>query len=387
MIRTLFTRLHRTSRQTRFFLLLLSYLFPFLILVGLPVPLEWLVFLTLPFILGALLGTLVFRAVEERSKHLPSLEEVENLQEKMNHQSASHEKQLSLINAERSQVQERITQLTFEMQKARVEVDKAHHYCQEMREEFRRLDHEYRTLEKEKDEAIDHKDQLLGEYQKTIREQRTVLEKKHRYISKLEEKVRDLMYEIRSLVQPEGRQIEVKLPLPELEPVQMPPPEERTAFDLSLILRKYLKITSELLGAKHLAYTQGKAPRFADYSLGTLAIDQRYLFETLEEESDVMLFMLSLEEGRFLFVNSSVKTLFGWSPEKFMSDFPHLILLGFNEWEQAMHLAEAHLSVVIRHKQGEEIPCHCLMGLIPQGPFQGNILGLLAPSQQTPILH
>ena len=73
--------------------------------------------------------------------------------------------------------------------------------------EFEDLRQEYRCLEERlnnpnlRGKRNWDKESLISEYQRTIAEQRAILEKKQRHIAQLEAKVRDQLFEIRSLLQ------------------------------------------------------------------------------------------------------------------------------------------------------------------------------------------
>lgn len=75
---------------------------------------------------------------------------------------------------------------------------------QQMHEQNEKLQNHSGTLDEQvkcSSSEVEHKDQLLKEYQQTIAEQRSVIEKKQQHILKLENKVQDLNYEVKTLLQ------------------------------------------------------------------------------------------------------------------------------------------------------------------------------------------
>lgn len=269
--------------------------------------------------------------------------------------------------------------------------DEAYHLSLQL-EELKKALHtkkeEEIDLEKEMQEGLKRKEALLSDYHKTIIEQRGVIEKKQSYIAKLEEKVSDLMYEIRSLLQLEETRASSLASFPVVDDGEGALDEELlkgsvSPFDLAKQLQRYIHRIQNVTGVDHLGYLNGRSPRFLDASTHSYAVDLRPLFDLFQEEAAGIVFVYSRAEEKFLFINHFVKVVLGWSAEKMMKDFPELIEEGLSEWNQALsklpHLKEAQLKLTLRSKMGEEIFFQCAMGLVSQGPFTNHAIGLLAP--------
>lgn len=112
-----------------------------------------------------------------------------------------YEHQIEILERSSAQAKEKIEELNCEMDRKLAEVRSTYLEYDDISKEYNRLQEELKALQIETQEQLRNKEALLGDYQHTIAEQRNIIEKKQRYIFKLEEKVRDLMYEIRSLLQ------------------------------------------------------------------------------------------------------------------------------------------------------------------------------------------
>lgn len=236
--------------------------------------------------------------------------------------------------------------------------------------------------------AVQERESILAEYQQAVSKQRASIETKQERIAQLENKVRDLSFEIRTLLQVD----EMEVAAPSVRPRhvvhqevdewvdQLPAssdPEVRTQYDASLLLKRSLQ-TAQSLTAAH--YMPGRSGRFRDLSLESLTIDLRRLFDRLRHESGGVVCVYSRAEHRLLFANERVRALFGWSPERFVKEFQTLIAGGVREWEEAVHNLRAgherQLRLVVRSKTGSEVLVHSLLGLVPQGAFEGHVIAI-----------
>jgi PAS domain-containing protein len=303
------------------------------------------------------------------------------------------EHQIDLLQTSVAKNKSRVEEISLEME---AQTNLSRHYslqCEDLKKERERLQEEIARDQEEFKHQLFHKEGLLQEYQQTISEQRMVIEKKQRYIAKLEGKVRDLMYEIRSLLQLEEHPPEKSL-TPFLDISEQIPFRGKTIYpqvkesslspyDLSLQLQKYIDMAKNFTGIDHLGYMGGRSPRFVDVSSDSYAIDQRRFFDSFRDEANVILFVHSMIEDKFLFVNPLIKTLLGWSPEKFIKDFPQLMHAGYIEWRQALlkiqSLQEMQLKMVLKSKVGTEHLFQCHIGWVSQGPFVNHVIGLLSP--------
>lgn len=332
------------------------------------------------------------RAKVESMGGIDTLKLEEKLLEKSHGETPRLKEERDFLQTSLAQEKERGDLLEIELEKFLGEMRLKERDYGDLRREQERTLEEIHQLKEEHSNELKHKDALLYEYQQTIQEQRGVIEKKQRHLNKLEGKVRDQMYEIRSLLQLDDPKPAKHFPFSDasdkkedLTHYYLPSalPEKRevvTAYDLSLILQKYVELAEKFTG---LGTKEGSTPRFLDLSLESYAIDLRYLFDSLREEPSGILFVYSRKEGKILFVNSQAKTLLGWSPEKLKQDFAQLVVSGYAHFhENLTYLSgakEASVALVIRSKNGDEIPLQCLMEEVKSGPFLNHVVGLLAP--------
>jgi PAS domain-containing protein len=400
------------SRKNFYLLLLFFFVLPYFLVVGLTLN-QLAVTVGKTLIVRALLGLsttitasyFLFRAYEKMMQEKVSLlvkQKVESIgaQSVMAHEkeisrlkgvvedaTRNHEHQIDLLQSSTAKSKERVEELELELEKKHEEIRLSYREYEDLRIEYERLDEEMKRLKAEDQDALKHREGLLSEYQQTIHEQRAIIEKKQRYIAKLEEKVRDQMYEIRSLLQledverspiqefPEQKEELSQYYLPNPQLVQ---PQAHTTYDLSLLLQKYINTAEQFTT---LSYKEGKGPRFQE----SYALDFRRLFESLRDETAGILFVYSPHEGKLLFVNQHVKTLLGWTPEKLIKDFPGLLVNGKEGWKEALnsvlHQKQMTFSLAFASKHGESVPFQCFMGRIPSGPFTHHVVGLLAPKK------
>lgn len=311
--------------------------------------------------------------------------EIQRLADELEKTRIGYEHQISLMQSSVAKSKEEVQQLHFDMDKKLEEMRLAYLEFEDLRQEYRRLEEEARHVQIEGQKTLEHRESLINEYQRTVAEQRMIIEKKQRYIANLEAKVRDQMYEIRSLLQLEAPikqgPIEERLDLPEQETYSPMTHAPQTPYDFSIQLHRYIEKAEHLTGVDHLGYLGGKSPRFLDFSLDGYAVDKRRLFDSFKDETGGVVFIYSLAEKKFLFVNPAVKGLTGWSQEKFMKEFPRLVVRGYPEWEEALgkikFIKECSLRLSILNRSNQPRPVDCYMGLIVKGPFGQHVIGIL----------
>lgn len=241
-------------------------------------------------------------------------------------------------------------------------------------------------LKEEAQKAMEKKQALLSEYHQTVAEQRTIIEKNKRYIGQLESKVTDLMREMRALLHLETPS-KASLPIPEVEEnleYRSTNPKQASSYDFSILLKKYIDRAENFSGVSALGRNLGSkntASRFLAASSSHFTIDHRPFFDAFREERGSIVFIYSLFEMKMLFANNVVKTALGYSPDRFIKEFPHFIVDGYSDWKRAIEAMleerEKSLNLLMKTKTGEEIPFQCLLGTIQEGPFANHIIGLL----------
>lgn len=246
-------------------------------------------------------------------------------------------------------------------------------------------------------------EQLQSEYQATISDQRQIIEKKQQYVLQLEEKVHDLTYEVKTLLQvgdlqrpSEGQEKEFKKERSasyqaswasdlssddDMEEMNSSSDHEvRNFYDATVQLRKCIGMAQKMTGAGHLG---GENPRFLGLTQDSYAIDLRRLFDNFQGETQSVVFVYSPNEKRLLFANNQVKGLLGWSPDRFVKDFPFLIQTGFAEWNSALKKLhskpETHLRLLLKSRGGRDVLSYCHLGVVPSGTFVNQIIGILYP--------
>jgi PAS domain-containing protein len=337
-----------------------------------------------------------------------------------------------LINTLRTQIQQEVHEVSQEqiarlkqsyeqdaqdkiqhLQKLQEELSHFHKNNEQRSQEWFHKETEYRSYKTELEKQISQQENQLREFQQAFQEQKGLLQKKQERISFLENKIRDLTYEIRTLLQleeitpsPHPREVanqrhshaptaHPKNAIPsntsssDVEERLFPKPtfpsspvveqqEVRTQYDAYVLLQKCLHVAQNLTGALHLG---GNSSRFRDLSLDSYAIDLRRLFDSFRNETASVIILYSQTERRLLFANDLVRSYLGWSPERFVKDFGQIVQGGKPEWEAATATLtanrEAHLRLVMRSKNGQDMLIHSCIGIVPSGAFQGLIIGIL----------
>lgn len=381
----------RFNRRRTYLLLLLCFLFPVFLTTSCALShKDVFMIAALSSILCGIGGYYILNLWEQRLKvavaklvedkcenmHVMPSDQIKRVQREFERARLGYEHQIDLLNSSVQKSKEQVNELNLEMDKKLEQMRVAYLEFEDLRKEYTRLQEEYERYQAEVQGQLKHKESLLTDYQQTICEQRKIIEKKQHYIEKLEGKVRDLMYEIRSLLRIED---------PLLEPIPVEKDEEPLAqpmgqqpYDHSVQLGRYLEMAEKFMGADHLG------GRFLDSSANRYAIDLRPLYDRLRDESHGVVFVYSQFESKFLFVNKMIKNLLGLSGEKFMKEFPNLVVEGQKQWDQALlEVAKGgkkQLSLVLKTKQGDARCFECYMGVITKGPFVNYVIGMMITS-------
>jgi hypothetical protein len=316
------------------------------------------------------------------------LESRDRLAEQLAAAQLGYEHQIDLLQSSAAKSKQEVLEYAVEMDQKMDEVHHAYLEFEDLRKEYARLEEEFSLYRSEEQKKEQHHQVVLRDYQKTIQEQRTILQKKQVYVEQLEAKVKELMYEIRSLLQI-GESSSSSL-----SPIEISDPQEMTAyylgkknqalFDLEAHLDHYVEVAETFTGAEHLGFLTGTGPKFIDSSMNSYAIDQRRLFDTFKEEGEVILVVYSMIEKKILFTNPYVKSVVGWSSEKFSQEFSKFLSVeGLRIWEEATKTLEEKEGVKtafnLMPKQGKEISMTCGIKKVKKGPFQNLAIGLLMP--------
>lgn len=250
------------------------------------------------------------------------------------------------------------------------------------------------------EQELNQKNQQIAALQQRIEEQRAEMDNRQEQIQQFENKIRELGYEIKTLLS--LNEANIKPIITSLHP--SPPPTQMASTsdnfskypltevkkeilfrkeglkehipELSFLLKRCVQAAQKLTGSHHLNSTS------EHFSFNHSAIDQRHLFEIFKEEKGGIIFVCSPQESKPLFANQEVKAILGWSSEKFTADFLHLIPKSINEWKSALHdldsKVELQTRLLINSKNGEEKLFNCHLEVIPAGIFQNYIIGVLS---------
>lgn len=234
--------------------------------------------------------------------------------------------------------------------------------------------------------------QIIENSQQTITEQRNLIEKKHQYIAQLETKVRDLTYEIKTLLQLAeiANQSTVEfaeaqdLPIESFPPLEFNPsdPEKeiKTLEKASLQLKRCVDIAQKITGGSH--YRTG-SPRFLELAGDNYTLDLRRLFDGLRHENHGLILFYSQKENKILFANNQSKNFLGWGSDKFLQNFSDIIAPGIDAWKSGIsQLAfknQEKIEIEMKNRSGQDVAMHGMLGIVPTGIFRNHILGVLWP--------
>lgn len=250
---------------------------------------------------------------------------------------------------------------------------------------------EFLSFQEEAKEEQDQTRLLLHEHRHTINEQRESLEKKQQQISQLESQVRDLNYEIKTLMDVEERQSIIRFPGERYHPKELdfnqfdleddemtsPPPHVNGPEEASQQLKRCLDIAQKITGGQ---YSHHRSSRLKDLPVESTALEMRRLFDNLRSENQVTILLYSPKDNQMLFVNNPIKSLLGWTPEKFVQQFQELLADGGEGWKQSINQLsfknETQASLWIASKSGQHVSIKCHLGLIPTGSFRHYVIGV-----------
>lgn len=279
------------------------------------------------------------------------------------------------------------------------ELSEVHKVNEQLEKKIEALTVDYEQFQNTSREYQEQNRILLHEHQQTIHEQRENLEKKQQQITLLEGQVRDLHYEIKTLMEVEERQSIVRFPtdrfpsdrlrqrefefvIPTEEDEDLaPPPQVHCAEEASQQLKRCLDIAQKITGGQ---YMNQKPSRLKDLPVENTALEMRRLFDNLRSENQATILLYSPKENKLLFVNNPIKSILGWSPDKFVQQFSSLVIEGAEAWKQSINQLsfknESYANLLIASKAGHHVSVNCHLGLIPTGSFRHYVLAVLYPA-------
>lgn len=235
------------------------------------------------------------------------------------------------------------------------------------------------------EEQLKQKNLQIQAFQRNIDEQQNEVKHQQDSMEQLHMKVRDLSYEIKTLLSINEREpafISADAPFKAPHDQEEAPfPIERQVhndIDASLLLKRCINTAQKLTGAY---YYGNELSRYREFSPSHSAIDLRRLFDSLRMENEALIVVYSPKDQKLLFANGQTKSMLGWSPDKFVSDFLTLIQEGAQEWKRAVNQtpsqSDTPLKLLLKSKSGQDVFLQCHLGSIPTGLFRGYIIGVL----------
>lgn len=270
----------------------------------------------------------------------------------------------------------------------------------QLREELGKVKEEFKLHKQSSESQLEKEKILSNQYQDTIFQVRAEMEKKQEHVEKLENKIQDLTYEIKTLLQladlglqalpetleepleggegsiiketPSQYQVSV-----ESVKVAMKSPEQAKEH-----LKRCIDIAQKVTGSHHFGRNN---MRLGEFTFDNYALDLRRLCESLRSENQCTVFVYSPKESKLLFVNNQIKDLLGWSPERFVQDFESIVQEGFHDWRSSLsHITsvkETQTRLVMKTRAGQDVLVQCELGIIPTGIFRNNIIGILSTTK------
>lgn len=265
-----------------------------------------------------------------------------------------------------------------------LEIDKEH-----LRSQLDLLEQQQAYLKESSEEKFEQNQIFLHEHQQTIAEQRQALEIKQQHIQQLEDKVRDLTYEIKTLLNlAEKAQLKCQNEIPfkdEPFPLAIADAGEglnghggaiRTEGEAIIQLRRCIDIAQKMTGASHYMTRQSKMPPIDHY-----ALDLRRLFDSLRNENYCAIIVYSQKESKLIFANPQVKSLLEWPSDKFIYQFSSIIAESSDIWEQSLsqlaYKNECIADLSMKARTGSLLKIKCHLGIVPTGLFRSHIIGVL----------
>lgn len=254
---------------------------------------------------------------------------------------------------------------------------------------------EWEEFRQESCKQMEQQQTHIQQLQGTIADQKILLEKRQQQTGHLESKVGDLTYEIKTLLQLAeahsgsiyGTETKSQAPSPapfmpahhaQDEP-DSPPPEKqiRTSEEATMQLKRCLDIAQKITGSHRF---NNQLTAFLDSPADTFALDLRRLCDSLRSENTSTILLYSPKENQLLFASNQIRTLTGWSPDKFVQNFSDIIV-DESAWRQGISSltmrSEAPIRLSLKTKSGNDIILHGNLGMIPTGIFRQHAIAIL----------
>jgi len=242
-------------------------------------------------------------------------------------------------------------------------------------------------------QQLEEQQQQILALQNTIAEQKSQLDKRNQQMGTLETKVGDLTYEIKTLLKLAESHSSSLSDLEESSPSSsvLPDEEERPNTQTEKMISRPEEASNQLKRCLDIAQKITGSQRFNSHvnpllnsAADNFTLDLRRLCDSLRSENSCTIILYSPKNNQILFVNNQIKTLTGWSPEKFTQHFPE-ILQDPSSWKQGItNLAtrsEAQVKLTLKTRSGQETLVSGHLGLIPTGIFRQHAIAVLYSTQ------
>ena len=243
-------------------------------------------------------------------------------------------------------------------------------------------------------EALEADKRTIEEQEATIATLRYQMEEKQDSNDVLQNKIQDLTYEIKTLLQladmdhssgytvtESAEEYLVEVAPPEEETAAVPPHPSHYTESATSQLKRCINIAQKVTSSHNFGSYNS---RFRDLSLDNDALDLRRLCDNLQGESGNTVVVYSQKSRKVLFVNDVVRVLLGWSPSAFTQNFESIIKEGIEEWRSILSQlnthSHAHSRLLMRTELGHDLLIHYEVGLIPTGIFKNNVIAILHAS-------
>lgn len=315
---------------------------------------------------------------EDRTQVFTLLEETKNRCQQLDEQYESTREELLFAESDLNNKKEQISDFSEEI---------------ELQESARLLlIQEFESYKVEAEAHAEHQRLEIHNCHQTIQQQREAIEAKQLLSSQLEGKVRDLTYEIKTLLHlaekaesiADKKVSETSVHHESLQLSQRveasAQAERRVESDVDAIcfLKGSVESAQRITGANHFG---NRLAKVRDLSIDSYALELRRLTEAFNSDERAVILFYSVKEHRPLFINNAIKNLLDWTPEKFVQNFSSIIASNSDAWRdlvgQLAHRNEVIGDVQLQSRAGKDTDLRCALSLIPTGVFRGNCLAIL----------
>ena len=256
------------------------------------------------------------------------------------------------------------------------------------------LEHTKKSARRELELQQNH----IRELQEKIADLKGMHEKKQQQMIQLETKVGGLTNEIKTLLQfaeahttslvsnepVETHQLENPSQAEKNESVIVPQYYVETpiqsAQEASQQLKNCLDIAQKIKGSQRFG---SQIYSFLDSPADSFSLDLRRLCDRLRGEAQSAILLYSPKDSQMLFASNLIKTLSGWSPDKFAQNFFD-ILDDEAEWKHGVNSlvmrSESQIQLQLKSRSGGIIVINAALGTIPTGIFRNHIIAVLYTS-------